>query len=359
LPNHTVPPMQLRPVELAPLGGPRFVLTVDTEEEFDWSKPFARAGHGTEHLKAIPKFQALCADFGVTPCYLVDFPIVEDPFGVALLGSYAQAGGAEIGVQLHPWVNPPFDEALTPYNSYACNLPPALERAKLTLLYNAVVSRLGVKPDAYRAGRYGAGPETTTILRDLGIAIDSSVRARFDYSCQHGPDYSRHPVSPYWLDTGHVMELPLTTVYAGLMRTVGSRVFGDWFESNTARALLARSKLLERIALTPEGIPLGKALQAVDIALEEQVPVINLSLHSPSLAVGYTPYVRNAAQLEELYQWLKSVLGHLHTRGVRPTTMAQIKKASGIIQKSEDKDLPVLPKFGYRRAGDWRAGQGL
>jgi hypothetical protein len=191
-----------------------------------------------------------------------------------------------------------------------------------------------VKPDAYRAGRYGAGAETAKILRELGMAIDTSVRARFDYSCQHGPDYSRHPVYPYWLDKGHVLELPLTTVYAGAMRAVGSRLFSDWFESNTARSLLARSKLLERIALTPEGIPVSKALQAVDLALDEQVPVINLSLHSPSLAVGYTPYVRNETQLEELYHWLEAVLQHLESRGVRPTTMAEIKKASGIIQNS-------------------------
>jgi hypothetical protein len=334
LQNHTIPSPQPEPVELSSLGGPRFVLTVDTEEEFDWTKPFAREGHGTEHLKAIPKFQALCADYGVSPCYLVDLPIVEDPFGADLLGSYALAGQAEIGVQLHPWVNPPFDEALTAYNSYACNLPPSLERAKLTLLYNAIVDRLGVRPDAYRAGRYGAGAETAKILRDLGMAIDTSVRARFDYSCQHGPDYSRHPVYPYWLDKGHVLELPLTTVYAGAMRAVGSRLFSDWFESNTARSLLARSKLLERIALTPEGIPVSKALQAVDLALDEQVPVINLSLHSPSLAVGYTPYVRNETQLEELYHWLEAVLQHLESRGVRPTTMAEIKKASGIIQNS-------------------------
>lgn len=334
LQNHIIPALQSSPVELSSLGGPRFVVTVDTEEEFDWDKPFAREGHSTEHLKAIPKFQALCADFGVSPCYLVDLPVVEDAFGAALLGAYAQAGTAEIGVQLHPWVNPPFEEALTAYNSYACNLPPALERAKLTWLYSRILSRLGVKPDAYRAGPYGAGPETAVILRDLGIAIDTSVRTRFDYSRQHGPNFSRHPVYPYWLDRGRVMELPLTTVYTGAMRAVGGTLFAGLFGWNAAKSLLARSKILERIAITPEGIPLGKALHAIDIALDEQLPIINLSLHSPSLAVGYTPYVRNAAQLGELYQWLESVFRHLDARGVRPTTMAEIKKASGIIQNS-------------------------
>lgn len=315
-------------VNLSALGSPRFILTVDTEEEFDWNQPFRRTGHGTDHLKAIPRFQQLCDGYGVRPCYLVDLPIVEDVYGSDLLSGYADEGRAEIGVQLHPWVNPPFEEELNRINSYACNLPPALERTKLTYLHDAIVRRMGVKPDSYRAGRYGAGSSTAAILQDLDIAIDTSVRARFDYSAQDGPDYSQHPVHPYWIEEGRLLELPLTTVYAGAMRAVGNVVYGDWFGSNAARSALARSNLVERIALTPEGIPLVKALEGIDLALQERVPVINLSLHSPSLAVGHTPYVRDDAELSELYAWLTSVFKHLHECGVRPTTMAEIKAAS-------------------------------
>lgn len=315
-------------VDLTALGSPRFVLTVDTEEEFDWTKPFARDGFGTTHMRVVPRFQALCDDHGITPCYLVDYPIVEDVYGAELLSGYAQDKRAEIGVQLHPWVNPPFDETLNSYNSYACNLPPALEREKLTQLHSAIVSRMGVRPDAYRAGRYGAGDATPDILHDLGIAIDTSVRARFDYSSQHGPDYSTHPVRPYWIRNGSLMELPVTTVYSGAMRGAGSTVFNDWFGSQAARSLLSRSNLLERIALTPEGIPLDKALLGIDLALAEKVPIINLSLHSPSLAVGHTPYVRDEEQLEQLYSWLSGVFCHLRNCGVRPTTMAEIVSAS-------------------------------
>jgi hypothetical protein len=319
---------EFKHVDLTAIGSPRFVLTVDTEEEFDWTKPFARDGFGTTHMRDVPRFQALCDDYGITPCYLVDYPIIEDAYGAELLSGYAQEQRAEIGVQLHPWVNPPFDEALNSYNSYACNLPPALERAKLTQLYCAIVSRMGVKPDAYRAGRYGAGDATPDILQDLGIAIDTSVRARFDYSSQNGPDFSAYPVRPYWIRYGSLIELPVTTVYSGALRGVGSTMFNDWFGSQAARSMLSRSNLLERIALTPEGIPLDKALLGIDLALAEKVPIINLSLHSPSLAVGHTPYVRDADQLEQLYNWLEGVFCHLRNSGVRPTTMAEIVNAS-------------------------------
>jgi hypothetical protein len=314
--------------DMSALGGPRFILTVDTEEEFDWQKPFSRDGYATSHLKAVPRFQELCAEQGVAPCYLVDFPVTQDAFGVDLLGGYAQAGGAEIGVQLHPWVNPPFEETLSAHNSYACNLPGSLERAKLTALHAAIVDRFGVKPDAYRAGRYGAGPNTAAILEDLGIAIDTSVRSRFDYSDQGGPDYTYHPLTPYWLRRGRVLELPLTTMFAGALRSAGPVMFGEMFSSQTARSVLARSKMLERIALTPEGIPLGKALQGIDLAMEKGVSVINLSLHSPSLAVGHTPYVRDAGQLEQLYAWFAGVFAHLQALRVQSTTMAEIKRAA-------------------------------
>lgn len=315
---------------LSALRGPRFVVTLDTEEEFDWSKPFSRDGFGTRHLKSVPRFQELCDAFGIQPCYLVDLPVAEDSYGADLLSGYAQDGRAGIGMQLHPWVNPPFEEELNARNSFACNLSPALERAKITYLHNAVVQRLGVKPDAYRAGRYGAGPTTADILHDLGIMIDSSVRARFDYSDQHGPDFSEHPIHPYWLRKGQLLELPLTTVFAGALRGVGDKMFRGWCGSHASRSMLSRSNLLKRIALTPEGIPLEKALHGIDYALLDQVPILNISLHSPSLAVGHTPYVRDVAQLEQLYAWLNGVFQHLRDNNVRPVNMAEIKSASRI-----------------------------
>lgn len=315
-------------VDLSGLGSPRFILTVDTEEEFDWNRPFSRDGYGTKHLKDLPRFQDLCDSFGIKPCYLVDYPIMEDAYGVELLGGFAHSGRAEIGVQLHPWVNPPFDEILCTENSYACNLPPELERAKLTQLYNAIVSRTGIKPDSYRAGRYGAGSATSDILADLGITIDSSVRSRFDYSEQSGPNYTHHPVHPYWIKKDILLELPLTTVFAGAMRSAGNVVFGEWFGSQAARSVLARSNMIERIALTPEGIPLEKAIEGINLALKEGVPVINLSFHSPSLAAGYTPYIRTEEHLSALYTWFESVFQHLNENGVRPTTMAEIRMAS-------------------------------
>jgi hypothetical protein len=310
---------------------PRFIVTVDTEEEFDWNAPFTRDGHGTTHIATIDRFQKLCDSNGVRPAYLVDYPIAKDSAAVELLGRYLSEHRADIGVQLHPWVNPPFVEELSVGTSYACNLPPELERAKLTALHTLIVDKFGVKPKIYRAGRYGAGPNSQKILRDLGVSIDTSVRSLFDYTGQGGPNYADSPLDPYWITEDVLIELPVTTVFSGALRSVGKIIFSRAFETLTSRGLLARTRMLERIALTPEGIPVAKAIQAIDNALAQKIPILNFSFHSPSLAVGHTPYVRNKEELEQFYNWWVAIFAHLKARSVQPTHVDEITRAAGIV----------------------------
>ena len=330
---------------LTALNGPRFIVTVDTEEEFDWSGPFTRTEHGITHVPAISRFQTLCEKHDVQPVYLVDYPIATDPSAIELLGGFANQGRAAIGVQLHPWVNPPFFEDVTVFNSFASNLPPALERQKLSALHEAIVENMGVRPDIYRAGRYGAGPATAAILRDLGIRLDSSVRARFDYSPQGGPNYTDSPVNPFWLSPGDVLELPVTTVFGGALRNSGNMLFGRAFSSDAARSMMSRTGLLERIALTPEGIPLEKAIEGIHLALAEGIEILNFSFHSPSLAPGNTPYVRTKADLEAFYAWWEGVFAYLSSREVRPATVAEIA-ALAVTAPSRD-ELPLARTPSY------------
>ena len=86
--------------------------------------------------------------------------------------------------------------------------------------------------------------------------------------------------------------------------------------------------MLERIALTPEGIPLSKALEAIDLALEAALPVLTFSFHSPSLAAGHTPYVRCEQELETFYIWWEEVFAHLRKRNVAPSSIAAIAGAA-------------------------------
>lgn len=305
--------------------GQRFLVTVDTEEEFDWNAPLSRDLHSVVTIPALRTFQTFCEGFGVVPVYLVDYPIAQSPLASEAIGDAVSAGRAEVGVQLHPWVSPPFLEDVSEINSYAGNLPVELEREKFARLHNAIVARFGTTPLIYRAGRYGLGPSTAEMLADHGLTIDTSVRARFDYSGTGGPSYRDHPLRPYWIDrTRNLLELPLTTVFWGPLRQLGSMIYPHLWRAPAARGMLSKTSLLERIPLTPEGTTADEAIRGIDVALDEGLPVLVLSFHSPSLAPGFTPYVRNEAELARLYDWWRTVFAHLAHRGIAPTSVADI-----------------------------------
>ncbi len=325
----TVPPQPEDQCHFTPDFGQRVLLTVDTEEEFDWGGPFSRDKHGLEHVAAIPRFQTTCEKMGAHPVYLVDWPIANDPAAVEIIGDAVKRGKADIGVQLHPWVNPPFEEEVTARNSYAGNLPGELEKAKFTALRDRIAEAFGTAPQIYRAGRYGLGSHTADIIKANGIKLDTSVRSLFDYSAQGGPDYSDHPLAPYWVDeTRDLLELPVTTVYWGVLRELGKHLHRAQRHLPTFFAGFSRSRLLERIALTPEGVTSQEAIRGIDIALDDGLPLLVLSFHSPTLAPGFTPYADTQADVEALYEWLEQVYAYLDQRGVRTATVDDVIAAS-------------------------------
>ena len=307
--------------------GTRFLVTIDTEEDFDWNKPFSRVHHGLASLDQLDTCQAFFANHGVVPLYLVDWPVINDAAAGALLRDYATSGEAEVGAQLHPWVNPPFDEVVNARNSYAGNLPRALQRAKMTALRDRIVEIIGAAPLAYRAGRYGFGAQTMAMLAELGFHCDTSVRAGFDYRAGHGPDYRFFPLRPWWnAAPGGVLELPLTTVFLGLAGEGAYHRLARLGQSTLA--LASRLAVVERIALTPEGIPVERACAAIDAAIALGLPLLNFSFHSPSLAPGHTPYVTCKDDVVAFYAWWDQVLAHLELRNVRPTTIREVLAAA-------------------------------
>jgi len=313
---------------LFPSGsGTRFWVTIDTEEDFDWAKPFSRLHHSLGSLDRLPHCQNYFSQRGVSPIYLVDWPVTGHTETAAFFKQVVAAGAAEVGAQLHPWVNPPFAEVVNARNSYTGNLPLALQCAKLTQLRDRIASVAGAAPLIYRAGRYGLGTGTAQILRDLGFLCDTSVRSGFDYSVGHGPDYRFFPSAPWWVEgEGDLLAVPLTTMFLGQMGEGGYHRLARL--GSTALALAAKSGIVERVALTPEGIPADRACAAIDAAIAADVPLLNFSFHSPSLAPGHTPYVRTEADVAAFYGWWDRILAHLDQRGVRATTVAAVVAAA-------------------------------
>ena len=307
---------------------PVYMVFVDTEEEFDWTRPQARENTSTSHVPAIAEGQRRLADGGARPAYLVDWPITQDERAREVLGDLATTGKANVGLQLHPWVNPPFDEAMHGFNSFAGNLPPALEERKITRLRDEVAAGFGVRPVCYRAGRYGVGPNTAATLERLRIGLDVSVRAGFSYREQGGPDFRRHPARPYWAGPQRqLLEVPLGVGHLGLLGRRAPRALTGLREGRR-RGLLARTGLLARVPLTPEGTTAREAVSAIDRLVAARTPVLSFSFHSPSLEPGHTPYVRDRTDLARFWRWWDAVFERLARHGVRGASVGEVLAAA-------------------------------
>jgi hypothetical protein len=281
---------------------PVLVVIVDTEEEFDWAQPLARENTGVSAMRAQHRAHRVFEKYGIRPTYVIDYPVASQPDGTVPLKELFDDGLCDIGAHLHPWVNPPFEETVCNANSYPGNLPPALERAKLAWLADAVEAAFGRRPTVYKAGRYGAGFATTATLDALGFEIDASVLARTDLTPNEGPDFSHCGSSPYWFGASRrLLEIPMTVGFAGLMRGAGLSLYDALTSPIGMRlhlpGLFARGGLFERITLTPEGITAAEHRRLTDTLFAAGQRVFSFTYHSPSLAPGNTPYVRSEAEL--------------------------------------------------------------
>jgi len=284
---------------------PVLVVIVDTEEEFAWDRPFDRASVGTTSIAGQPLMHERVFDkFGVVPTYVCDWPVATTRPAAATLRRLMEEGRCEIGTHLHPWVSPPHQEEVTRFNSYAGNLPRELEYEKLRTLTAAIADSFGRAPATFKAGRYGLGPHTAESIASLGYTIDASVVPYTAFSDDGGPDFRAYDEHPYWFKAGgrELLELPVTTGYAGWLRTLGPQLH-EMAQRPLARSarvggILARARALERIRLSPEAAS-GDEMRRLTSSLRAGgCEVFSLTYHSPSMVAGHTPYVRNAADLE-------------------------------------------------------------
>jgi hypothetical protein len=299
--------------ELPQTAPPALVAVVDTEEEFDWSAPFDRSRTAVSHMAKIHRLQDLFASLDVVPSYLLSYAVVAQEAGFRPLEPYLQAGRAEIGAHLNAWTTPPHREPVNRANSYPGNLPRDLEAAKLAALCHQIERSLGIRPRAYKAGRYGKGPNTEAILEEQGFEIDLSPAPAMDFGADGGPDYTRHATCPFLFGRERrLLCLPTTGAFVGWLHPLGPLLHRRMEQGRIARlrplAFTSRLRLLERVRLTPEGHTLAEMKRLTHALLARGQRTFVLSLHSPSVAPGHTPYVRSDADRVALLQRLRDYL---------------------------------------------------
>ena len=304
--------------ELPASAPPRLFVVVDTEEEFDWSAPFARDKIQVTAMAVQERAQAVFDRHGVRPIYVIDYPVASQPEGYQPLLPILRRGGCEIGAHLHPWTNPPFDEEVSERNSFPGNLAPAVEAAKFDVLLETIEANLGVRPRFYKAGRFGIGPHTVQMLRERGIAVDLSLLPGASYADTGGPDFRGLAPMPYRVGDGALLSLPMTRGHVGALgrfeMSLNPALDAPIARALRLRGLLSRLMLFHKVTLSPEGASTAELTALIAALAGRGVRSFVMFYHSPSLVHGNTPYVRTDADAAALIARIDAVCGYFTTR---------------------------------------------
>ena len=289
------------PIRVDHTHKPQLVVIVDTEEEFDWDADISRNATAVTAMQHIHRIQDLLDEYGITPCYVIDYPIAAQAEGRAPLQAFLREQRCEIGVQLHPWVTPPHSESINNHNSYPGNLPRDLERAKMRVMRDIVQEHFGFAPHIYKAGRYGLGPHTVELMEELGFDIDLSVCSGFDYRDDGGPDFSTMTPQPCWFgQKQQLLEIPVSGCLVGWSGPLARHTYriASHLESFKATAILSRMGAVDRLMLSPEGYTFDEHVKLTHHLLNQGIRTFTWNVHSPSVAPGFTPYVQNGQDLQ-------------------------------------------------------------
>lgn len=319
------------------------VVSVDTEED-NWHR--ARAGITVENVRQLPQLHRLFERLGVRATYFATYQVAIHGPSAGILRDLRDSGLAEIGAHLHPWNTPPLHEPFEPRTSMLSNLPRALQVAKLRTLTDALTAATGERPLAFRAGRWGLGPDTVAALIEQGYRIDSSVTPFLTWEEYHGPSYVGAPLDVYRLDGGRdprvpapagpLLEIPVSSAYSrrpwqvwgGLYRLIARPALRPLRLVGAA----ARLHLVRHIALSPEGHRAGDMLTLSRRLLEEGVRHLHLFFHSPSLVAGLSPFVTTAAAVEQLHRTVAGYIEALERETA--VTFATISEAARVLEPS-------------------------
>jgi hypothetical protein len=311
-------------------------ILVDAEEDFDWNRPVNGTPYDVDCMRHLADLQSIVGAYGAVPTYLLTYPVMRDAGIVSALRARVARGQCQVGIQLHPWVTPPFTEPTAIRNSFMTNLSFVQEEAKLQALIEMFRACFGTGPLVFRAGRYGLGQSTPALLEKHGLLIDTSLAPCTSSTDEQGPDFSAHDYQTFWFGASRrLLELPLCRSIVGWggypAALLYRKIAAGSSTGSLARilpGLLARARCAERITLSPEGNDAPAAARLVRSLAARGQGVLALSLHSSSFSVGRNPYVRNNADLHKCFDRLSAILdrlsGDFNTRFVASTELPDL-----------------------------------
>lgn len=320
-----------------------FVLSVDTEEEWDWSGPFPQQDFSVSNVERLAEFQQMCDEIGIRPTYFVDYAVADNSSAVEVLSSPFMDNNCEIGAHLHPWCNPPFFGYVGEKESHVVNLPVEQVEQKLLALVSLLTEQFGSPPRSFRTGRWGIDSKVMQLLVKHGFKLDSSVYPFYQnefYSCQGAPNLPFWPSlsNPLEVDTqGKIFELPVTAGFNHTNFALCERFYRFLSHPSINWSHLVgmawHSRLLRKSYLSPELFDVDEMLNLCRVALKKNYPVLHMFLHSSSLIDNNNSLIGRRNAYEHISGAVKQVITELQKQN--DIQFCTISEAADILQQRE------------------------
>jgi hypothetical protein len=296
-----------------------FTISIDTEcdHQPDWSRAnpltFENITNGIPN-----RLQPLFSDIGAIPTYLLTVEVMEDEECVAALKSLGNSA-LEFGTHLHAaFIEPEkkfFDYAGVDSPDFQCNCAPDVEFKKLENITNMFIEKFGYAPRSFRAGRYGAGPNTLSSLESLNYHVDTSVTPRLKWSEPNGlVDYRRAPLQLYTPQVGNI----------GSADTPGARKILEVPVSMRPR--FARSPNWLRPWLSDAETMKGLVRHHLNRFAKQPIVVLNMMFHSMEVIPKASPYPQSESDVRKFTEQLREILGWCSERGFQFSTLKDVRE---------------------------------
>lgn len=313
-----------------------FILSVDTEEEWDWSGPFPNEDFSLSNVHEIPAFQLFCQEQGIKPTYLADYAVANSTSGSDVLKSLNKEH-CEIGAHLHPWANPPFYNETSEFSSHVINLPLEHVEEKLKMLIHVLKDKVGCTPTSFRTGRWGINGDVLKLLHKHGIITDTSIYPLYHhqyFSCEKAPSQAYWPGFTDTNETStqrDIFEIPVTCGFnrtnyslAQCLHKLMESIPFTWLRANS---ILWHSKLLRKLYLSPELCSAKDMNRLVKTSLKRQEKVFHMYLHSSSLIDNTTGLNNEINARENICKRIQQVVENLQkTHHVKFCTLSEARK---------------------------------
>ena len=309
-----------------------FLVTIDTEGDYLWGSSKQISVHNASSL---PRFQRLCESHGILPTYLVDYEMATSGEFREFGSDVIKRNTGEIGMHLHGWHSPPLVPLTSDdyrYHPYLIEYSFQVMEDKISLLTALLEDTFGLKIVSHRAGRFGFNESYAAVLIKHGYLVDCSVTPRVswrgtsgDPAQKGGPDFTRFPESPYFVDLNDIgkpgnsrlLEVPVSIVKQSPF--FFPAIYRGFRRIPVARHVI-RKLFFDVSWLQPNGANRDQILQMVRSAVAHGKSHLEFILHSSELMPGGSPTFPTDRDIQVLYEHLEELFS-LVSSICRPMTL--------------------------------------